>query len=128
MIFIDRSIPKGVADALKQVRDDIIWLEDRFSHNTREPTWLREAGENSWLVVTRDNKIRTRPGERAAIIQHKVGCFCFTQKQPITRWGYLKLFALSLDEMEGIFSRTERPFIYGIGRTGTVRPLFLKVH
>ena len=68
MIFIDRSIPKGVADALKQVREDIIWLEDRFSHYTREPTWLREAGENSWLVVTRDNKIRTRPGERAAII------------------------------------------------------------
>jgi len=30
MIFIDRSIPKGVAEALKQVRDDVVWLEDVF--------------------------------------------------------------------------------------------------
>ena len=34
MIFIDRSIPKGVADALKQVRSDVVWLEDVFPHNT----------------------------------------------------------------------------------------------
>lgn len=64
MIFIDRSIPKSVADALKQVRDDVIWLEDIFPHDAKEAAWLREAGTNGWLVVTRDNKIRSRPGER----------------------------------------------------------------
>ena len=35
MIFIDRSIPRGVADAVKRMREDVIWLEDEFPHYIR---------------------------------------------------------------------------------------------
>ena len=38
MIFIDRSAPKGVAEAIKQVRDDVMWLEDRFQHDVSDET------------------------------------------------------------------------------------------
>lgn len=34
MIFIDRSVPKGVAEAIKRVRSDVLWLEDKFPHDT----------------------------------------------------------------------------------------------
>jgi hypothetical protein len=125
MIFVDRSIPKGVADALKLVRDDVIWLEDRFPHGTKDAVWLREAGLNEWLVVSRDKRLRSRPGELRAILENNVGCFCFTQKQAITRWEYLKLFARSLDEMERIFATEPRPFVFGVGATGIFRPLRL---
>jgi hypothetical protein len=30
MIFIDRSVSRGVADAVKKMRDDVLWLEDKF--------------------------------------------------------------------------------------------------
>lgn len=51
MIFIDRSIPRGVADALKAIgRDDVRWLDDLFPHNTKDPVWLRDAGANGWLA------------------------------------------------------------------------------
>ena len=118
MIFIDRSIPRGVARALQAVRDDVIWLEDRFPHDVKDPVWLREAGTNDWLVISRDNRIRTRPGERRTIIENGVGCFCLTQKQPLTRWEYLKLLAATLDEMEVLFAATPRPFIFGVSRSG----------
>ena len=36
MIFIDRSIPRSVAEAFKKVRADIRWLEDEFPHDIRD--------------------------------------------------------------------------------------------
>ena len=67
MIFIDCSIPRGVANALKAVRNDVLWLEDRFALDTEDRVWLAAAGTNDWLVISRDKKVITRPGERAAI-------------------------------------------------------------
>lgn len=95
-----------------------MWLEPHFPHDTPDPAWLAEAGRHDWLVVTRDKKIRTRPGERLAISENEVGCFIIAQRQALTRWGYLKLLALTLDEMEGVFGREHRPFIYNVGRSG----------
>src|SRR5215211_7769760 len=110
MIFIDRSIPKGVAEALKQVRDDVIWLEDKFPHDVTDAEWLREAGAQGWIVISRDKKIRSRPGERRALVENGVGCFSITQKQPLNKWGYLKLIVATLDEMERRFAATKKPF------------------
>lgn len=119
MIFIDRSIPKPVARALQEVRDDVEWLEPTFRHNATEPEWLKGVGEREWLAITRDKRIRTRPGERPALIESGVGCFCLTQKQALTRWDYLKLLVRTLDEMEERFRTTERPFLFGVSRVGT---------
>lgn len=124
MIFIDRSIPRGVARALQQVRNDVRWLEDVFPHDARDIDWLRRAGAEGWLVITRDKRVTTRPDEREAIADHRVGCFCLTQKQPLNRWGYLKLVVTAMDEMERLFGATPRPFIYAVGRTGIMRPLY----
>ena len=120
MTFIDRSIPKSVALALKAVRDDVLWLEDRFAHDTRDEERLTTAGAENWLVISRDKRIRTRPAEREAIINSDVGCFILNQSRDPTRWEYLKLLALTLDEMVTIFERTERPFIYSVGRSGNI--------
>jgi predicted nuclease of predicted toxin-antitoxin system len=114
VIFIDRSIPKSVASALKAVRDDVAWLEDMFRHDTRDTDWLRDAGKSGWLVISRDKRIRTRPGERAAILENRVGCFIVTVRQNPTRWGYLKLLCATLDEMQRLFEETARPFVFTV--------------
>jgi len=118
MIFIDRSVPKGVAAALKEVRDDVRWFEDEFDHDTKDTVWLPEVGRRGWIVISRDKKIRTRPAERQALLEARAGCFILTQKQHPTRWDYLKLLAATLDEMISLFTSTGRPFIFGVGRTG----------
>ena len=40
MIFIDRSIPRGVAEAVRRMREDVIWLEDEFRHDVPDEEWL----------------------------------------------------------------------------------------
>jgi len=121
MIFIDRSVPKGVAEAIKKVRSDVLWLEDRFNHDTDDEEWLAAAGDQDWLVIVRDKKVRTRPGEREKIMRHGVGCFILNQKQDPTRWEYLQLLTKTMDEMEEKFAATRRPFIYTIDKNGVFR-------
>ena len=118
MIFIDRSIPKGVAEALKSVRDDILWFEDRFQHDTKDPVWLPVVGANGWLLIVRDKKIRTRPGERRILMASDVGCFIISQKKNLTRWEYLKLLTGTLDRMEDAFATTPHPFICRVDSAG----------
>ena len=114
MIFVDRSVPRSVVTALRAVRDDVEWLEPRFPHDTPDPEWLAEAGKAGWLVITRDQRIRTRPFERSAIEEHSVGCFILAYRRPLNPWGILKLVAATLDEMERLFEMTPRPFIFTV--------------
>lgn len=118
MIFIDRSIPKSVADALKLVREDVLWLEDVFNHRAKETEWLPDVGRRGWIVISRDKKIRSRPGERRILEESNVGCFIIAQKQNPTRWQYLKLLAATLDRIEEVFNETPRPFIFKVDSAG----------
>lgn len=119
MIFFDRSVPKGVAEAVKQVRDDACWLEDVFEeHWIKDREWIPVVGARGWLVASKDKKIRTRPEERRAVKESNVGCFILNYKQPLNRWEILKLITLTLDEMQEKFANTPRPFMYLIDRNG----------
>jgi hypothetical protein len=119
--FIDRSVPRGVADAVKRIRDDVLWLEDEFSHDVSDREWLAAAGERGWLVITHDRKVRTRPGERRAIMEHGVGCFILTYKQDLKKEEIAALITENLDEMERRFEETPRPFIYTVSKSGEFR-------
>lgn len=121
MIFIDRSVPRGVADAVKRMRDDILWLEDEFPHDVPDEAWLARAGSEGWLVITHDRKVRTRPGERRAIMEHGVGCFILTYKQDLKKEEILALISSNLEEMERRFEETPRPFIYTVSKNGEFR-------
>ena len=123
MIFFDRSIPRGVAEAVKQVREDACWLEDVFEEGwIKDREWIPDVGARGWLVVSKDKKIRTRPEERRAVKENNVGCFILNYRQPLTRWEILKLVTSTLDEMEEKFANTPRPFMYLIDRNGRFRP------
>ena len=121
MIFIDRSIPRSVADGLKRTRDDVIWLEDRFAPDTPDWEWLAEAGREGWLVITRDKRIRHRPAEMEAIREHGVGCFVLGHRKNLTRDEYLRFLQPLLDEMERRFAETSRPFLYVVDSAGRMR-------
>ena len=123
MIFFDRSIPRGVAEAVKQVRDDACWLEDVFERGwIKDREWIPDIGGRGWLVVSKDKKIRSRPEERRAVRDNNVGCFIFTYRGGLNRWEILKLVVSTLDEMEEKFANTPRPFMYLIDRHGRFRP------
>lgn len=118
MIWIDSSIPKPVATALQQVRDDVEYIGTLYPYQRNKDTiWLPDAGRANAMVVLRDKKVRTRPGERRAIINNRVGVFVLTQKRNPTKWEYLRLLSQTLDEMQEKFESFPRPFIWTIDST-----------
>jgi hypothetical protein len=126
VIFFDRDIPKGVVEAVKQVREDVCWLEDVFEEGwIKDREWIPVIGAKGGLVVSKDKKIRTRPEERRAVRENNVGCFIFTYRGSLNRWEILKLVVSTLDEMEEKFTATPRPFMYLIDRNGRFRPYSL---
>ena len=118
MIFIDASLPRSVADELKKVREDVLFKHDIFLPGTEDPIWLRRVGTEGWLAITRDARIRTRPAERAAIMENDVGCFILTHQQDLPRSEVVRIVFDYLPEMERLFSSTPRPFIYTVTKNG----------
>ncbi len=117
MIFFDRSIPRPVADAFKQERKDVVWL----SKGTPDTQWLRKAGAKGWLVISRDKRIRIRPGEKSEILDNNVGCFILASKKNMAKEEMIDLIRATLPTMERLFSVTPRPFIFTIDSRGQFR-------
>lgn len=119
MIFFDRSIPSSIPKAMIMLGLTHICYHDQFfMPDAPDPVWLAHAGRERWAVITRDKKIRIRPGEIEAIIKHDVGCFIVNANKPPTRWEYMKLFAQTLDRIGDLAATTPRPFIFTINRNG----------
>lgn len=118
MIFIDASLPRTVADELKNVREDVIFKHDIFTPGTDGAIWLRRVGIEGWLAITHDKHVRTRAGERDAIMTHGVGCFILTYKQDLQKSEIVQIVFDNLAEMEQKFRDTPRPFIYTVSKNG----------
>jgi len=114
-------MPKSVAGELRAVGKDAIAKIELFPDGTKDPTWLRKVGENGWLAITRDGNIRFRPGEKQAIIDHRVGCFIFTYRNSMKKPEIVELVLKHIEKMERAFIVTPRPFIYTIATDGQLR-------
>jgi hypothetical protein len=121
VIFVDGSMPRSVADELKAIGKEAIAKIEIFPDGTKDPIWLRKVGENGWLAITRDDRIRFRPGEKQAIIDHRVGCFIFTYKNTLKKHEIVELVLKHIEKMETAFATTRRPFIYTIATDGQLR-------
>lgn len=121
MIFVDGSVPRGVADALKKIGKDAKAKAELSPKGTEDTVWLRAVGVNGWLAITRDGRIRTRPGELQAIMDHRAGCFILTYKNHLTRPEIIELVLDNIEAMEEKFRTTPRPFIYTVTKDGEFR-------
>lgn len=82
-LFLDRSLGRRQVPAL--LRDAGLRLhtlaevygvpEDEAVADTE---WLELAGQRGWPVLMKDERIRYRPAERAAVVAHRVQAFCLT--------------------------------------------------
>jgi hypothetical protein len=118
--YLDASIPLPVATAIAALRGDVLYAggPGAPSHATPDTAWLRHAGERGWLVITRDKRIRRRPGEREAYTRHGVGVFCLTAAGNATKWDTLVVIASRWERMEEVAAKTSRPFMYAVTREG----------
>ena len=119
--FIDRSLGRHVvADALRTEGLTVHTLASVYGEQegqqVADEDWLRLAGEKGWLVLMKDDSIRRRPAELAAVREAEVRAFCVTNAN-LTGRQYADLL---VRHRHRIIQRSRRPgpYVYGVYEDG----------
>ena len=82
--FVDRSLGKSIADGLRAKGLTVHSMADVYGEEKAQrlpdEVWLRDAGKNNWVVLTKDDAIRRRPAERDALTEAAARVFCLTNR------------------------------------------------
>lgn len=72
IFFTDRDLGKRFPEILAAAGLNVERHADHFAPDCPDETWLREIGKRGWVAVTHDSRIRYKPNELAAVIEHQV--------------------------------------------------------
>ena len=59
--------------------------DEHLAQDAPDPEWLAFAGQNNWIVITRDERIRYRVAEKQAIRRAKVRAFVLAAGKSLSR-------------------------------------------
>lgn len=77
--FVDRSLgSRQVPEALRSAGHEVVAHDELFAPDTDDEVWLRRAGEEGWIVLMKDDRIRYRRREREALRAAGVQAFVLT--------------------------------------------------
>ena len=97
-------------EALRAAGVEIRVHDELFPQGTQDVDWLREAGANRWVVITRDDRIRYNQLEKQAVIAARLRFFSITSS------------SLTGDEAASlILQHSKRGFIAKISRGPDVK-------
>jgi len=82
--FVDRSLGKSIVVGLRVAGLTVHSMAEIYGEKhaqlLADEVWLRDAGKNDWVVLTKDDAIRRRPAERDALTEATVRVFCLTSR------------------------------------------------
>jgi PIN like domain len=121
--YLDASIQIAVRTALDSVREDVVYAggPNAPKESTQDRHWLTTVGNEGWVVIKRDKRIRTRPWEREALIAAGARTFCLTGAGNYNRWDTLRLLAARWDRIEQVAEKIPGPYIYAVTWQGVRR-------
>ena len=120
IFFCDRNLGKQLPAALRARGIDVVVHDEQFPQATADEDWLAAAGQQRWIVITRDRRIRFNEVERRALIDYGVGCFMLTRADASAAEMDHCLRAAWYDIIR-ISMTIPRPFLYSVSAEGKVR-------
>jgi hypothetical protein len=100
-----------VPDRLRDIHPIVHAHDDLFPQDTDDDVWLREAARRGWIVLTRDDRIRYRPGEQREIIEAGLACFCLNPTKGMTAEEWADVLVKALPKILEIQQRRRRKAI-----------------
>jgi PIN like domain len=90
-----------------------------FQAGTEDSVWLPFVGQQGWIVLTKDKRIRFNQLEKAAVRRYRVREFYFSSGN-FTGVEMAEILTAALPGMVKIVKRYSPPFIASISRSGQV--------
>lgn len=95
---------------------------ERMGQGLPDTEWLRDAGDQGWVVLMKDDRIRYRPAELEALTTAGVRAFCLTNAN-LGGAEMARRFVHQLPKITRIATEQPGPYIYGVYADG-VRALW----
>jgi len=94
----------GLGKALAIARRDVVHtahpLIPEVPLGALDTVWIPAVAARDLIVIGRDRRIRTKPGERDLLRQHGLRVLWIAGKKDLTTWGYLVRVVRRWDEIE----------------------------
>lgn len=114
IFFTDRDLGKRFPEILSAAGLQVERHADHFAHDCPDTVWLEEIGRRGWTAVTHDGRIRYKPNELAAVVQHRVGLLVVIGHAPYP--DLARSFVATRDRIIAFLERHEPPFIAKVYR------------
>ena len=123
--FVDNNLSPPLAAGMRGFGEDVVHLTEVLRPEAEDTELLARVGSEGWYLVTRDDRIRYRPAESAAIREHRVGAF-FMGGKNLRRCQLIQQLVRNWPRMKDLAARTRRPFAFRVPPTGAnIKPVSL---
>jgi hypothetical protein len=114
--YVDESA-MGLGKTLATARRDTIHVGHRLIPEcplgVLDPEWIPIVAQRNLIVICRDKKIRTKPGELVLLREAGLRVFCIGGKRDLTTWEWLRRIVKHWDRIEDIIAtRCPGPWFY----------------
>jgi hypothetical protein len=118
VFYVDESLySKVLIRELRGAGANVEHVGGAFPFGAEDAIWLTGCGEEGWIVLTRDEKIRFRLLERVALEESGVGAFVFTVGAATGAETAATIGRL-LAKFCNMAVSERRPFMYTFGLSG----------
>jgi hypothetical protein len=120
-LYLDENLHncKPILDALTQHGVKHERHGQHFLPGAEDTVWLPFVGQQGWVLLTKDKKIRYNELEKAAILQHRVREFYFSSGNH-SGADMAAILITALPEMVRAYRKHRPPFIASITKSGKV--------
>lgn len=120
VFFIDRSLGiEPLRTALFEAGLTIEIHDDHFNRDAEDQVWLHAVGKRGWVVLTKDQRLRYRPMEIAALRESNARVFVLTAGN-LRGSEIARIFLSVLRQICGILRSHPGPFLARISQSGRV--------
>jgi predicted nuclease of predicted toxin-antitoxin system len=123
IFFIDRSLgTEPISTTLKEAGLTVCCHDEHFKRDEEDRVWLTVVGERGWVVLTKDQRLRYRPLEIAALRSSRCRVFILTAGN-LRGSEIASAFLIALPRMFKVISTSPGPFIARVTKSGMVNLL-----
>jgi hypothetical protein len=120
VFYLDESIYSRVlASAMQAAGANVRRVGVDILFGSTDDAWLEIVGQNHWIALMRDQKIRRRRLEIEALKAHEVAAFAFTGGQE-TADQTAKTICPLLFKFANMSVSEPKPFLYTFGISGSL--------
>ena len=114
VFFTDRDLGLKFSEILKTSGPAVERHADHFPPECPDSEWLAEVSARGWVAITHDKRIRYKPNELAAVVDHKAALLVIVGDAPFAALAHS--FVAASAKIVDFVQNHERPFIAKVYR------------